>query len=205
MKFLHCAIPCLCFIFFSGCGVVAYYSTESDPQFSLNKQEPIAIYTGEMPTVSEKKLGRLLGELMALEGFKVAGFNIDSQKTACRVTFKTNTSSQTYTGSYTTYKTSTHSTYIPGNFSPYGYKPSRTITTTTQTPISNVYTSVVVYRTMGINIFCENNGKLDNIWYGSFSADMDTYDIYREYILVNLIRLIGTDFEGYLDVSSIDE
>lgn len=205
MKLLHYAILCVCLVFCSGCGVVAYYSTESDPQFHFNKQEPIAIYTSETPTVSEKNLGRLLGELMALEGFKVAGFNVDSQKTACRITFKTSTSSQTYTGSYTTYRTTTHSTRIPGNFSPYGYKPSRTITTTTQTPINNIYTRVVVYQNMGISIFCENDGKLDNIWYGFFSADMDTYDIYQEYILVNLIRLIGTDFEGYVDVSSIDE
>ena len=179
MKWVYFVVLLISAVIFSGCGARVYYSVESDPQFMFDKQEPIAIYFDEMSSIADKKLGRLLGELMVTEGFKVAGFNIDSQKTTCRVTFKANTSSQQYTGDY--------------------IKSQANITIS-----SKITKKKTLYQNMDANIFCENNGRLDNIWYGFFSAKAKAYNKYEKYILIELIKLMGIDFKGYIVVKNTD-
>ena len=178
MKWVYFVALLISAVIFSGCGARVYYSAESEPQFIFNKQEPIAFYFDEMPSVSDKKLGRLLGELMVTEGFKVAGFNTNS-RTPCKVTFKANTSSQHYTNDY--------------------IKSQANITIN-----SKITKKMTLYQNMVANIFCENNGKLDNVWYGFFSAKAKTYKKYEKYILINLIKLIGADFKGYIVVKNTD-
>lgn len=63
----------------SGCAS-AWYSTEADSQIAFDKEKWLTIYLGDEPSIKDKKLGLLLGRLMADEGFVVSGFNYDRSK-----------------------------------------------------------------------------------------------------------------------------
>lgn len=182
---------------FAGCSTTAYYSAQTDPQITLDKQEPLTIYTKETPSITEKKFALLLAETMIENGFKINGFNYESKKTNCYITFSMDTSSSQHTGSYTTYHTST--TYIPGTYGGNSYNPGRTITTTT--PTTNVYTTTIVKRYAGVSIFCKDNqNKKTQVWFGFTSANVADYDKYQYSVVKNLVDLIGHDFDGYLDI-----
>lgn len=191
-------------VLFCGCAS-AYYSTETDPQIPYDKEKWLAIYLGEEPSIKDKKLGLLLGKLMAEEGFIVSGFNMMEVKTPCGVTFSQNISSTPYTGSYTTYNTTTSKTFIPGNFTGNGYSPGRTITTRTTTPQTHIYSGLIVKQNVGLSIFCENNGKRERVWFGFMSANVSEYEKHQEKAIKNLIRLIGKDFKGDIDIWDNDK
>lgn len=79
------------------------------------------------------------------------------------------------------------------------YNPGRTITTTT--PTTNVYTTTIVKRYVGVSIFCKDNqNKKTQVWFGFTSADIADYDKYQYNIVKNLADLIGQDFDGCLDI-----
>lgn len=65
---------------FAGCSTTAYYSTQIDPQITFDKQESLAIYTKETPSITEKKFALLLADAMIENGFKINGFNYESKK-----------------------------------------------------------------------------------------------------------------------------
>lgn len=174
---------------FNACST-AYYSTQTDPQNYFNKQEPLTIILRETPTITEKKFGLLLGELLAENGFNVNGFNMQIEKTNCYITFSMDISSSQNTKSYTTYYTNT--TYISG----------RAVTTTT--PTTNVYTTHNVTKSIGVSIFCKDNqNKNSQIWFGFVNADIDDYSKYEKDIIQNLIGLIGKDFKGKIDIVKV--
>lgn len=171
----------------------AYYSTESDPQAVFDKTQPLTIFINQPTTITDKKFGLLLGDLMVENGFNIVNFNMESQETPCFITFSMNTTSNQRTESYTTYHTST--TYISGIFTGNTYNPGTTITTTT--PITNVYTDTIIRKNIGISIFCETeNQESSQVWYGFVSANVDDYKNYEKNIMQNLIDLIGKDFKG---------
>jgi len=202
MKFENIGVAmkyCIAFLFlfiFSGCSV-AYYSTETDPQISFTKQEPVTIYTKEIPTITEKKFAILLGELMVENGFNVNGFNIQVEETDCYITFSMDTSSSQQTQSYTTYNTT--NTYIPGTYIGNAYIPGRTITTTT--PTTNIYTTLSVRKYIGVSIVCKyDKDRKSQVWFGFISVDNKDYEKYQRNIIQNLVNLIGKDFDGSLEI-----
>lgn len=126
-------------------------------------------------------------------------------KTPCGVTFSQNVSSTPYTGSYTTYNTTTSSTFIPGNFTGNGYNPGRTITTRTTTPQRHTYSGLIVMQNIGVSIFCEMGDKRERVWFGFMSANVSEYEKHQEKAIKNLIRLIGKDFKGDIDIWDNDK
>ena len=196
---IFCIFFCGVVMFLFGGCASAWYSTEADPQIPFDKEKWLTIYLGEEPTIKDKKLGLLLGNLLVEEGFVVSGFNMIEVKTPCGVTFSQDISSTPYTGSYTTYHTTTNTTYIPGSFGN-GYNPGRTITTRTTTPQTHTYSGLIVKQNIGMSIFCENNGKRERIWFGFMSANVSEYEQYQEKAIKNLIKLIGKDFKGDIEI-----
>lgn len=188
----------LAILLFGGCAS-AWYSTETDPQIPFDKEKSLTIYLGDNHTIQDKKLALLLGKLMVDEGFIISGFNIMEVKTPCGIVFNQDVTSTPYTRSYTTYHTTTSNTYIPGTFGN-GYNPGRTITTRTTTPQTHIYSGAIVRKTLGVSVFCDNNGKRERIWFGFMSVDPSSYDSYQETALKNLIKLIGKDFKGDIQI-----
>lgn len=189
----------------SGCATTAYYSTEQDPQIAFDKQEPITIFLGRNPSISDKKFGLLLGELMIEEGFSINGFNTESKQIPYALVFDIETKSSQYTGSYnyTTYNYSTQSTYIPGAFGN-GYNPGTTITTTTQTPTTHTqfYTGTYVYKIIRIYVFFKNTkNEMEQLWYGGVSVGASAYSQYEKNTIRNLVKLIGQNHKGDLVIS----
>ncbi|WP_431690465.1 hypothetical protein [Helicobacter himalayensis] len=166
-------------LFINGCSTKVYYSTQTDPQIAFDKQEPLSIYIGEMPSITDKKFALSLAKTMVECGFQINGFNLEAKSTNCYLVFSLDTSSSryTYTGSYTTYNTSTAYT--------------------------NIYTIPIVTVTKKIvaSILCKDNrGKITQVWSGYAGANVEDYDKYQQKILKNLVELVGKDFKGYLKV-----
>lgn len=180
---------------------MAYYSTEQDPQIAFDKQKPLTIYLGENPSVSDKKFGLLLGELMVKEGFSINGFNTDMKQTPYALGFDIETKSSNYTGSYNYMTYNTQRTYIAGTYSGNGYNPGTTITTQVPTTHTQVYTGVYVYKLIRIYIFSREQKERTLLWYGGIHVSVGDYDKYKENTIRNLIKLIGQDFKGDLDIS----
>ena len=188
--FLYCLV-------INGC-YTTYYSTQTDPQIIFDKKEILSIkHTKEIPSVTEKKFALSLAEIMIENGFKINGFNADLESTNCYITFSIDTYSYQSIGNYTTYNTS--ALYIPGTYNGNVYNPGKIIRTIT--PNTNIYTTTNVKRDIGVSIVCrDSKDKQSQVWFGFISADINSYNKYKNNIIRNLVGLIGKDFDGYLDI-----
>ena len=201
MRFLHNFLFVLYCLFFSACATTAYYTAQTDPQITFDKQEPLTIILEETPSVTDKKFGLLLGELLVENGFYINGFNMQVAKTKCYIAFSINTSSSQHTRSYTTYDYNSSVTYIPGTFTGSSFNPGRTITTTTTTPNTKVYTVTSVRKKVSVGVYCKDSqNRNSQIWFGAVGADISNYEKYEKNIIQNLIQLIGKDFKGKIEL-----
>ncbi len=160
----------------NGCSTKVYYSTQTDPQITFNKQEPLSIYTGEISSIADKKFALSLAEIMVEDGFQINGFNLEAKSTNCYLTFSLGTSYSQYTGGYTTYNTSTAYT--------------------------NIYTIPIAIKKIAVSIICydDRGKKIQEVWSGYVGAELGDYDKYQQKIIKNLVGLVGKDFKGYLKI-----
>ena len=185
-------------IYFSGCSS-AYYKTESAFGAKIDKSQPLAIITPENANVEESNFGRALGHLMAQSGYSIIGINTESKgKDTCGVFYSLDEPTYQNIGSYTTNNTTTSYTsgFVGGN-----YVSTRTNTTTPQT---HTYTYYTTYKKIYVRIGCLNaQGKVDYLWNGFASAEIDDYRDNQENTIKNLIGLMQEEkFRGNVRIST---
>lgn len=196
MKILFVVVNLFFTLFFIGCAK-AYYKTESDPQATFNKNEPLTIKLGNNPSVENKKFAFLLRNLMIEEGFAVLDLNTQEKESQCYITFKLRKKTERSTGQYTDYQTITR--YHGGVR--YGNQYIPPSTTTITIPKTRFYTQYDAYQDVTLNVLCAyNNQKASPIWTGIVHVPIAEYDRYEENVLKNLIQLMGKEFKGTLNI-----
>ena len=186
MKYITIFIVAL---FFSGCSFSTYYKTELDPSSNFNKQKSIIVFSSENPTIEDKKIKLALIEELKKQGYTTK----DNLPADYGLFFYINDQSYTETNSFTTYapQTTYGSAYVNGKYV-YGQ-------TTTNTPVSNTYTSTRTYKK--INYYLVNSipgldGKRNTEWSGFTSTDADYFAKNPNGVVEKLVSLIGKEFKG---------
>ncbi|WP_143000195.1 MULTISPECIES: hypothetical protein [unclassified Helicobacter] len=200
MRGFLCFLLLLCCGVFSGCANI-YYKIESDLQNTFSKQDVFSIHLTDSATISDKKLGILLGELMVDDGFMVSGFNL-KQNARCHIAFSTKFFSHSQTGYYTTYNTQTTTTYTPGAFTNNAYNPGTTTTTTQIIPTNNTYSMSIYKKSIILIMRCQHESKSELAWSGIAMGNLKDVEKYKSNILKHFIKLFGKDFDGNIDMTS---
>lgn len=138
---------------------------------------------------------------MIQDGYSIVDNNTESrEKNVCGIFYKLDEPTYKNTGSYTTYNTSTShtNTNISGFVGGYYVSGRGSSTTTTTTPQTHTYTYYKTYKKIYIDIGCPNNqGKINYIWNGFASAEIDDYRGNQENTIKNLVELIQENkFQG---------
>lgn len=193
-------------LYLSGCAS-AHYKTESAFGARVDKKQPLSIIMPDNASVEEANFGKMLGHLMAQGGYSIIGLNTESTGgKSCAIFYSLDEPTYQNIGSYTTYNTSTSHTnanvsgFVGGSYV-YGRGSS---TTTTTTPQTHTYTYYTTYKKIYMGIGCLNSqNKVEFLWNGSASAEIDDYQNNKENTIKNLIALIQEEkFQGNVRIST---
>ncbi len=172
-------------LFLSGCTSSIYYNAELDPSHSINQRANFRVFLPKNPTIEDKKIKVMLEEALIRHGY-MNNPNIQAQYGIFFQTLeKTYTSTQNTTDKVPT--TSYSTTYVKGV----------PVVTTTQEEqvVARTYTVSNTYKKIKVYLVVKNDEKLEEVWTGFTSPELDTYKENPAAVIDQLVQLMGKDFE----------
>ncbi len=185
-------ISLLISITFSGCLHSVYYSTELDPTCNLKKENRFKVFLPKNPTIEDKKFMISLEKKLIKHGYNIVDNSVDFG-----IFFTLTEKSYSGTESYTSYVPTTSytsgyvgNTYVSGS------------TTSTQA-VSNTYSYTDTYKKIYVKVVSSSKneqGSYETVWNGFMSTKIEEYNENPEAMLEETVKLIGSEFKGYIDV-----
>ncbi len=174
-------------VLFAGCSNNVYYTSDMLPDTKVDKNKNVKVFVSDDATIEEKKMKSMIEKKLIENGYKV-----DSSKTFDYVIIYKLTED-----SFTTSKVETD--YVPTTSYSTGYVDGKYTTTSTISQVPDTYARTItkIYKK---NYFKMGDLRQIAIWEGFISADKPVYDNNTDDIIDNIIKLIGKDFKGYLEI-----